>query len=358
MVISDARVSRVECAIQSRVEDWLTPAEQSLLASAWELRRRATGAITSEAVLDEARRGCGFDWGPVDGLQAGLAKLVERGWLTVSTDSGHLAISSTALETAGELHRARSRAAFGAWMVRSEQSAAYLEFCERVHGQRIVQFNMVDASQLEALLLALQLQPPDRVLDLGCGIGTLTEYIAQRTGAQATGIDFADAAIECAARRVAGMTPSVNFRVGDLDSLQLIPASFEVALSIDTLYFVHDLDRTLAAVHRILVPGGRFAAFYSAKRAEYEGPEVLTAGGTVLARALSAGGWAFETRDFTDGDHRYWHASRRVADELRGDFEAEGTIDLWDSRDRETDRLLRIYAEGRMRRYLYIARCE
>jgi hypothetical protein len=60
----------------------------------------------------------------------------------------------------------------------------------------------------------------------------------------------------------------------------------------------------------------------------------------VLARALSAGGRTFETRDFTDGDRHYWDTGPRVADELRGDFEAEGSIDLWNSFDRE--RLLRI----------------
>jgi hypothetical protein len=48
---------------------------------------------------------------------------------------------------------------------------------------------------------------------------------------------------------------SGRLAISCLDSLQLTPASFEVALSIETLYFVHDLERTLAAVHRILVPG-------------------------------------------------------------------------------------------------------
>jgi len=326
-----------------------------LLAAAWELRRRAESAITLEALMTQAQFWGSLDGGRVDGLEAALATLVDRAWLTVATRSGDLAIAAIAVETASELHKARSRAAFGDWMVRAEQSAACQEFCERLHGQRIVQFNMVDGVQLDVLLSALRLKPSDRVLDLGCGIGTLTEYIAQRTGAQATGIDFADIAIERAVRRCAGSTANVNFHVRDLDCLQLAPASFEVALSIDTLYFVRDLSRTLADIGRILVPGGRFAAFYSAKRAENEGTEVLSAEGTVLARALTADGWTFEMDDFTDRDRHYWQTSRKVADELRPAFEAEGNIDLWNSRDRETDRLLCLYAENRMRRYLYVA---
>ena len=67
---------------------------------------------------------------------------------------------------------------FGKWMTACEHSAAYLKFCQQVYGTSRCQFNMMTERQLSKLVEVLRLGENDRVLELGCGIGTITEHIA------------------------------------------------------------------------------------------------------------------------------------------------------------------------------------
>ncbi|MFC1852728.1 class I SAM-dependent methyltransferase [candidate division CSSED10-310 bacterium] len=63
--------------------------------------------------------------------------------------------------------------------LKCEKSKTYSEFCERVHYQDLCQNNMID---MEQLIEVLNLSPDNRVLDVGCGIGIITEYISDKTG--------------------------------------------------------------------------------------------------------------------------------------------------------------------------------
>jgi len=70
-----------------------------------------------------------------------------------------------------------------------------------------------------------------QVLDLGCGIGTLSEFISDRTGAHVTGIDFAPLAIERAQTRTAAKSSRLSFRVADMDALEDIAQKFDGILA-------------------------------------------------------------------------------------------------------------------------------
>lgn len=110
-----------------------------------------------------------------------------------------------------------------------------------------------------ALLEQADLQPGDRVLDLGCGTGTLAIAAKQRhPDTVIVGLD-GDAAILAMAvekARVAGM--SLSFDQALSDRMPYGPNSFDVVMS--SLFFHHlDRDRklaTLAEVRRVLKPGG------------------------------------------------------------------------------------------------------
>lgn len=58
------------------------------------------------------------------------------------------------------------------------------QFCSRVFGCNLCQHGFADMEQVDALIAALNLQPGDQVLELGCGNGMVAEYIADQTGAQ------------------------------------------------------------------------------------------------------------------------------------------------------------------------------
>jgi trans-aconitate methyltransferase len=95
-------------------------------------------------------------------------------------------------------------------------------------------------------------KPGERILDLGCGDGALTEKIAAR-GCSVVGLDSSEAQI------AAARTRGLDARTGDARDLPF-SAEFDAVFSNAVLHWIQDVDRTLAGVYRALKPGGRFVA--------------------------------------------------------------------------------------------------
>ena len=57
---------------------------------------------------------------------------------------------------------------------------------------------------LQDLLERLDLDAGQQLLDLGCGAGGISEYIADHSGAVVTGVDYSSTAIETAGQRCRG----------------------------------------------------------------------------------------------------------------------------------------------------------
>ncbi len=101
---------------------------------------------------------------------------------------------------------------------------------------------------------ALDLLDPragERILDVGCGDGTLTKRIVAR-GAAVLGIDNSPEMI--AAARAAGVD-AVLMNVADMP----FAAEFDAAFSNATLHWVLEKEQAARAIFRALKPGGRFA---------------------------------------------------------------------------------------------------
>jgi trans-aconitate methyltransferase len=106
----------------------------------------------------------------------------------------------------------------------------------------------------EILLSLLEPRSGERILDAGCGIGVLTGRIAA-SGARVTGIDLLGVLLEQA--RIAN--PGVEFVEGDL--LAYTPAEpFDAVFANALLHWFRKIDAPLAAIARLLKPGGRLAA--------------------------------------------------------------------------------------------------
>ncbi len=103
------------------------------------------------------------------------------------------------------------------------------------------------------VLELLAAQPGERILDLGCGDGQLTQRIAA-TGASVAGVD---ASPEMAA---AARSRGIVVDLGVAESLPYESGSFDAVFSNAALHWVRDQDAMLAEVARVLRRGGRFVA--------------------------------------------------------------------------------------------------
>jgi SAM-dependent methyltransferase len=99
----------------------------------------------------------------------------------------------------------------------------------------------------------LAAQPGERILDLGCGDGQLTQRIAA-TGASVVGVDASPEMLAAARSR------GIDAREGRAESLPFADQSFDAVFSNAALHWVRGQDEMMAEVRRVLKAGGRFVA--------------------------------------------------------------------------------------------------
>jgi len=106
-----------------------------------------------------------------------------------------------------------------------------------------------------------QIRNGERVLDVGCGIGGPSRYLASQLGCQVTGLDFTAefvALAEMLARRTQ-LADKVAYRQGDALDLPFSDGSFDVVWSQNAAMNIADRDRLYSEMRRVLTPAGRLA---------------------------------------------------------------------------------------------------
>ena len=133
-------------------------------------------------------------------------------------------------------------------------------------------------------------QAGERILDLGCGDGALTETLVA-AGCHVVAVDGSDAQVAAAKAR------GLDARIARAESLPF-ESEFDAVFSNAVLHWIRDADAVLASVHRALKPGGRFVA-------EFGGAGCVTIIREALSDALARRGldaaafdpWFFPTAD-------------------------------------------------------------
>lgn len=97
---------------------------------------------------------------------------------------------------------------------------------------------------------------PKVVLDIGCGEGTVTDFLAHEFPAakQIIGVDISEEMIDVARKNHA----NIDFRVGGMDSLPVGDAEVDFVFSRLAIHYSHDLTKTFTEIARVTRPGGLF----------------------------------------------------------------------------------------------------
>ena len=103
----------------------------------------------------------------------------------------------------------------------------------------------------------MELQPGDRILDLGCGTGWASRRLARiATSGEVVGIDVADEMLRRAEQASAGIK-NVRYLWGSAENIPANDNYFTKVLSVESFYYYADQGKALDELRRVMAPGGR-----------------------------------------------------------------------------------------------------
>jgi ubiquinone/menaquinone biosynthesis C-methylase UbiE len=129
------------------------------------------------------------------------------------------------------------------------------------HHDSVLRSHRWRTAENSAAHLLAHLRPGMRLLDVGCGPGTITLDLARRLApGEVVGLDTAAEVVSEAAHAAEQEgTPNVSFVVGDVYALEHPDASFDVVHAHQVLQHLTDPVAALVEMHRVLRPGGLLA---------------------------------------------------------------------------------------------------
>ncbi|MHB1561717.1 MAG: class I SAM-dependent methyltransferase [Isosphaeraceae bacterium] len=121
------------------------------------------------------------------------------------------------------------------------------------------------AHELRELVDRLPVRPGDRVLDLACGDGVYSRWLAEHVGPQGKvlAVDLSPAFLDLARREVAEgeVADRVTFAQGDLRHLPIPDDGFDLVWCAQSFYSLPDPVDALRRMERAAKPGGVVAVF-------------------------------------------------------------------------------------------------
>jgi 2-polyprenyl-3-methyl-5-hydroxy-6-metoxy-1,4-benzoquinol methylase len=91
------------------------------------------------------------------------------------------------------------------------------------------------------------------ILDIGCGTGKTTEYLAQK-GLLVDGIDIRPDMIQFAEQKY-GSKPNLTFQVSNIEEFTS-QKSYDIAVALFCIHWVKDKEKSMRAIHEALNPDG------------------------------------------------------------------------------------------------------
>jgi arsenite methyltransferase len=124
-----------------------------------------------------------------------------------------------------------------------------------------IMLNRSNRGTISVAIDALELQPGAAAADLGFGGGVGLALLLERVGPQGKvfGVDYSPTMVDQASRRFKSDVASgrLHLQTGSITQLPLEDGSLQGAITINTIYFISELDRAFTELARVISPGGR-----------------------------------------------------------------------------------------------------
>ena len=111
---------------------------------------------------------------------------------------------------------------------------------------------------IEHLAQAARILPGSSILDVGCGLGASSIYLANNYKAEATGITISPIQVEMASKAASAAEANAKFLLMDAQAMNF-NRSFDVVWSIESISHYQNLQAFFASAVRLLKPGGTLA---------------------------------------------------------------------------------------------------
>ncbi|HYL85066.1 MAG TPA: class I SAM-dependent methyltransferase [Candidatus Angelobacter sp.] len=111
---------------------------------------------------------------------------------------------------------------------------------------------------IEHVAEAANIQPRVKILDVGCGFGGSSIYLAKKYDAEATGITISQVQVEMANKAATEAGINAKFLLMDAEAMTF-ESPFDVLWSVESITHYHDIPKFFLAAANLLKPGGTLA---------------------------------------------------------------------------------------------------
>lgn len=236
----------------------------------------------------------------------------------------------------------------------ASKSEIFHKFCEKAFGEDFSQDGFSDIHQIDRMLQYVPGRKETHILDIGCGNGKMLGYLQKKTGAFIHGFDYSHKAIETARQLFPFHS---DFKTGVIGQVDYPEDSFDVIVSMDSMYFCDDMGQFVGQLWGWLRSGGTFFCAYQegdvmSKTDRMDASE--------LAKALRENGIYYEGIDITRDCYELLKRKREAAMLFQEEFLRAGETAWYDMLLMQTECVSESFDNFRkkMSRYIFVAKKE
>ena len=242
--------------------------------------------------------------------------------------------------------------AYEAFYAMAKESNAFQSFCKDAFGEDFSQDGFSNKAQVDMILQYIPQNEDVHILDIGCGNGKMLSYLQKKSKSHIYGFDYSEEAIRTAKSL---FHENAEFREGIIGQIEYPEETFDVIISMDTLYFAADMTAFVAQVKKWLKKDGVFFVGYQ------EGdviPKTPNAHTTLLAKALKENNMTYEVTDISMQTYELLKTKRMSAMKYQEMFEEEGNSQWFDMLIGQTEYINQSFEQFKeqMARYIYVIR--